>query len=187
MKRKLTKDQIQKMCLSGLLMAALLYCYSQFLLDGLNRQEKGATAALTDIEGKIAGAGGRLKRLKALEEQSRDAAERSAAVNALIPEGEPIAWFPPRMKAFFDRHNIRETVVRLDRKEKPTEVELVNTYNVFQWNVELPSVGFTPLGIALAGLENEESLLEINRVQISTQPTAPEQQRVTLGCASLLR
>ena len=187
MKRKFTKDQIQKIVLSSLMMIALLYCYSEFLLEGLNRQERAATAALKDVETKIGGAGSRLKRLKALEEQSRDATERSAAVNALIPEGEPIAWFPPRIKAFFDRHNIREATVRLDRKEKPAETELTANYSTYQWNVELPNVGFTPLGIALAGLENEETLLEVNRVQISTQPTAPEQQRVTLGCATMLR
>ncbi len=187
MKRKVTKDQIQKMFLSSLLMVGLLYGYSEYLLGDLNRQERAATAALKDVEAKIAGAGSRIKRLKSMEEQSRDATERSAAVNALIPDGEPIAWFPPRAKAFFDRHNIREASVRLDRKEKPTEPELAVTYSAFQWNIELPGVGFTPLGIALAGLENEEPLLEINRVQISTQPATPEQQRVTLGCATLVR
>lgn len=187
MKRKFTKDQIQKIFLSGLLMVALLYCYREFLLGTLNRQEAGATTALKDVETKIAGAGTRLKRLKALEEQTRDASERSAAVNALIPDGEPIAWFPPRIKAFFDRQNIRETTVRLDRKEKPTEPELTATYNSFMWNLELPGVAFTPLGIALAGLENEEPLLEITRLQISAQPTAPELQRVTLGCSTLMR
>lgn len=187
MKRKLTKDQIQKIFLSSLLMVALLYCYSEFLLGTLNRQEASATVALKDVETKIAGAGSRLKRLKALEEQTRDATERFAAVNALIPDGEPIAWFPPRIKAFFDRQNIRETSVRLDRKEKPAESELAATYSNFAWNLELPGVAFTPLGIALAGLENEEQLLEINRLQISAQPTTPELQRVTIGCSTLMR
>lgn len=186
MKRKLSKDQIQKIALSSLMMIALLYCYREFLLGDLNRRESTATTALKDVETKIAGAGSRLKRLKSLEDQSRDAAERSAAVNALIPEGEPIAWFPPRAKAFFDRHNIRDTSVRLDRKEKPVETELAASYNSFHWTIELPTVAFTPLGIALAGLENEEQLLEIDRVQISTQPATPEQQRISLGCVTLV-
>lgn len=187
MKRKFTKDQIQKMFLSGLLMIGLLYGYSEYLLADLNRREKAATAALKDIDTKIGTAGSRLKRLKSMEEQSQAATETAATVNALIPEGEPIAWFPPRMKAFFDRHNIRDAVTRLERKEKPAEPELVANYSSFQWNMELPSVGFTPLGIALAGLENEEQLLEINHVQISTQPATPEFQRVTLNCATLMR
>lgn len=187
MKRKFTKDEIQKMVLSGLLMIGLLYGYREFLLGDLNKRERVATAALKDVESKIAGAGSRLKRLRSLEEQSRDATERSATVNALIPEGEPIAWFPPRAKAFFDRHNIRDVAVRLERKDKPAESELAADYSAFHWGFDLPNVAFTPLGIALAGLENEEQLLEIQRVQISTQPATPELQRVTLSCATLMR
>lgn len=186
MKRKFTKDEIQKIILSVLLMGGLLYAYNEFLLGNLSRQERAASASLKDLEGKITTAGGRIKRLKALEEQGKATGETTATVNALIPDGEPIAWFPPRVKAFFDRHNIRDVAVRLERKDKPAEPELAGTYNSFQWAVELPAVAFTPLGIALAGLENEEQLLEINRLQISTQPTTPERQRVSLSCATLV-
>lgn len=186
MKRKFTKDQIQKMFLSGLLMLALLYSYAQFLIGPLNRGERAAKAALTDLDAKIATSGTRLKRIKALEEQSRAAGETLAHVNTLIPEGEPIAWFPPRMRAFFERQGLKDIAIKLDRKEKTVEPELAATFNSFNWTVDLPTVGFTPLGIALAGLENEEQLLEIQRLQINTQPTNPEFQRVSLGIIALL-
>lgn len=183
---KLNKDQVQKIFLSTLLMIALLYCYSTFLIGPLGTQQLRAEATLKELDTKIGSASTRTKRLNAMELQSKAAGETLAQVNALIPEGEPIAWFPPRMRAFFDRQGIHDIVIKLDRKEKPTEVDLASTFNNFQWTVELPSVPYIPLGIALAGLENEEQLLEIQRVQITSQPANPEQQRITLGIVSLL-
>ncbi len=55
------------------------------------------------------------------------------------------------------------------------------------WTLDIPQVGATALGITLAGLENEEKLLEITRLQVSTQADAPEKQRVTLNLLTLLK
>lgn len=185
---KFNKDQIQKIGLSVLLMGFLLYAYGTFLVGPLNTRDRQNAAALKDIEGKISTSGSRMKRLHALEDQSRTASDTVAQVNSLIPEGEPIAWFPPRMRAFFERQGIKDVAVKLDRKEKATEPELAAAgYNNFVWTLEAPAVAYTPLGIALAGLENEEQLLEVQRLQISTQPTLPEQQRVSLGVVTLMR
>lgn len=185
---KFTKDQIKKIGLSVLLMGFLIYAYNAFLVGPLGVRDRQNTAVLKDIDAKIGSAGSRMKRLKALEDQSRSATETVAVVNSLIPEGEPIAWFPPRMRAFFERQGIKDVAVKLDRKEKASEPELaVAGYNNFVWTLEAPAVAYTPLGIALAGLENEEQLLEVQRLQISTQPTMPEQQRVSLGVITLMR
>ena len=42
-----------------------------------------------------------------MQEQAHAAEETLAQVNDMIPEGAPIAWFPPRIHAFFDRHNLK--------------------------------------------------------------------------------
>ena len=45
----------------------------------------------------------------------------------------------------------------------------------------------TQLGITLAGLENEEKLLEIQRLQITTVADSPEKQHVGLAVVTLLK
>ncbi len=183
--KKLTKDQIQKMLLSALLMVGLIYCYFQFLIIPMNTADLNARNQLAEIETKMGTSGKRLTKLRSIDEQARSASDVLAQVNSMIPSGEPIAWFPPRMRAFFDRQGIKDAITRLERKEKMTEPEL-SDFSLSSWNIELPSVDFVPLGIALAGLENEEPLLEITRLQISTILEAPEQQRVSMTVSTIL-
>jgi hypothetical protein len=183
--KKLTKDQIQKIALSSLLMIGLIYCYFQFLIFPLNRSDTAARAALADLDTKMGTSGKRLTKLKNIDEQARSSSDVLAQVNAMIPSGEPIAWFPPRMRAFFDRQGIKDAVTRLERKEKLAEPEL-SDFSACGWNIELPGVDFVPLGIALAGLENEEPLLEITRLQVSTTLDNPEAQRVSMSVNTIL-
>ncbi len=43
------------------------------------------------------------------------------------------------------------------------------------------------MGIAIAGLENEEYLLEITDLKIGARPDAPEFQNVAIEAATLLK
>ena len=56
-----------------------------------------------------------------------------------------------------------------------------------EWSIDLPQAGVVPLGIALAGLENEEKLLEITHLQISTLADSPEKQHVSMNVTTLLK
>ena len=103
----------------------------------------------------------------------------------MIPGGEPIAWFPPRMRAFFDRQGIKETATRLERRDKLGEPDL-SDFAACYWSIDLPSADFTPLGIALAGLENEEPLMEITRLSITTSLDSPETQHIALSAVTIL-
>ncbi|MBV9126916.1 MAG: hypothetical protein JO117_02390 [Verrucomicrobia bacterium] len=181
---KLTKDQIQKIFLSSLLMAGLIYCYFVFLIGPLNASQERAKKEIADLDAKIAASSKRLGRMRSSEEQARLSSNVLDQVNAMIPAGEPIAWFPPRMRAFFDRQGIKETTTRLDRREKLSEE--LGDFALCYWTIELPAVEFTPFGIALAGLENEEPLLEITRVAITTTLENPEKQHISLGATTVL-
>ncbi len=184
--KKLTKDQIQKIALSSLMMVGLIYCYFTFLIAGLNKADTAAAAGIDDLDKKIAAAKSTVKRSSSVEESARSAEETLAQVNDMIPEGAPIAWFPPRMTAFFARHNVKGTATHsagIDATTDPT----MHDYRNANWTLDIPQVGTTALGITLAGLENEEKLLEITRLQVSTQPDAPEKQRVSLNLLSLLK
>ena len=183
--KKLTKDQIQKIALSSLLMVGLIYCYFQFLIFPLNAADVNARREIADLDTKMGTSGKRLSKLKSIDEQARSSSDVLAQVNSMIPTGEPIAWFPPRMRAFFERQGIKDVVTRLERKDKMPEPEL-SDFSGCGWNIELPGVDFVPLGIALAGLENEEPLLEITRLQIGTTLENPEAQRVSMSVNTIL-
>jgi len=184
--KKLTKDQIQKILLSSLLMVGLIYCYFTFLIAGLNKDDIGNAAAIEALDGDIAKATSTIKRTGSVEEQARSSEEILAQVNDMIPDGAPIAWFPPRMTAFFARHNIKGVATHnngIDAAPDP----VMKDYRSANWSIDIPQVGASALGITLAGLENEEKLLEITRLQVSTQADAPEKQRVSMNLLTLLK
>ena len=56
-----------------------------------------------------------------------------------------------------------------------------------EWTLELPPASINQLGIVLAGLENEEKLMEITHLAISTQADAPEKQHASLNVVTLLK
>ena len=96
---KLSKDQIQKIFLSSLLMVGLIYCYFTFLIEPLGKSVTDAATHTEELNGKLAKARSEVLRSKSVEEQARAATETMAQANDMIPEGAPIAWFPPRMTA----------------------------------------------------------------------------------------
>ncbi len=184
--KKFTKDQLQKIILSSLLMAGLIYCYFTFLIAGLNKADLANAAGIEDLDKKIATAKSTIKRSGSVEDSARSAEETIAQVNDMIPEGAPIAWFPPRMAAFFARHNLKGITTRssgIDTTPDP----VMHDYRNANWTLDIPQVGASALGITLAGLENEEKLLEVTRLQVSTQADAPEKQRVSLNLLTLLK
>ena len=184
--KKLTKDQLQKIILSSLMMVGLIYCYFTFLIASLNKSDRATDAAITDLDKQIAVAKSNVKRSASVEEQARSSEELLAQVNDMVPDGAPIAWFPPRMNTFFTRHGVKGVTVRSAGIDSATD-PVMKDYRSANWSVDIPQVGATALGITLAGLENEEKLLEITRLQVSTQVDAPEKQRVALNLLTLLK
>ena len=186
MNGKFSKDQIQKMFLSGLLMVGLIYCYFTFLIDPLAKTDKLHEASIAGLEEQLGKAQSEIKRSKAMQEQAKSAAETLAQVNDMIPEGAPIAWFPPRIHAFFDRHNLKGVTVRPGSMDGAPDPTLHNFRNA-EWTIDVPQAGASPLGIALAGLENEEKLLEITHLQIMSLADSPEKQHVSMNVTTLLK
>ena len=186
MNNKFSKDQVQKMFLSSLLMVGLIYCYFTFLVGPLGKADTAHEASIAALDDQLAKARGEVKRSKAMQEQAKTAEETLAQVNDMIPDGAPIAWFPPRIHAFFERHNLKGVVVRqsaIDGAPDPT----MHNFRTADWTIDVPQTGVTPLGIALAGLENEEKLLEITHLQITTLADSPEKQHVSMNVSTLLK
>ena len=169
------------------MLAILTYCYFDFLLNPLQASAVAAEAESAKIEKDIKGADARLREFGALKVRAAEAGDLVTQVNAFIPEGAPIAWFPPRIKAFFLRQGMRDCTVRPLTTERTGDAELDKTFSNVSWGVDLPTTEFVPLGIAIAGLENEEPNLEITSLRISTRAENPEQQQVTFEALTLLK
>ncbi len=186
---QLTKDQVQKIILSVMLLIFTIYCYFQFLLTPLQGRASRAVAESEGLEKKIAETTTKIRELNKLKEEAIGAGELIAQANAFIPEGSPIAWFPPRMKEFFElRQGLKNVRISQRAVEVPKDAGFKQKFVNGVWGVEIPSAEYFPLGIALMGLENEEYLVEITSLNISGRDVnAPETTQVSLELLTLLK
>jgi hypothetical protein len=181
----LTKDQIQKILLSGIGFVALLYCYFNFFLGPLNKSRETTLARITQLQGKIDSSKSEIKKAAHLEQQASDAMARHQALKALTPEGAPIAWFPPRIKSFFATQQIDKATARLEGNGPFKEPELAN-WSKYAWVIDVPQTDFAALGRAVAELENTQPLLAIVKLQVRAMPDDPQFQQATLTAATTL-
>lgn len=176
---KLSKDQIQKLLLSSMGFIVLIYVYFSFFLGPLSNSRDSMLGQINDLQGKVASSKNEMTKTAKLEKQAEAATTRFAALKALSPEGAPIAWFPPRMKAFFANQAIDKAAARLETSGPYKETDLA-AWMRYNWLIELPQAEFSTLGKAVAALENSEPLLAITRINIKALPEDPQFQQVML-------
>jgi hypothetical protein len=184
-KLSLTKDQIQKLALSSIGFIVLLYVYFSFFLGPLNKSRDSMVISINDLQNKVGSSKNEMTKATSLEKQATAATTRFAALKTLSPEGAPIAWFPPRMKAFFARQQIDKATARLDNSVPFKEAELA-AWTQYNWMLDLPQTDFTSLGRAVAELENTEPLLTIHHLNIHSVPDDPQFQQVSLSVATAI-
>ena len=180
---KLSKDQIQKLALSSLGFVALLYVYFSFFLGPLNKSRASMQQTIADLQSKLGNSKSEMSRSTNLEIEAGAATARYAALQALTPEGAPIAWFPPRIKTFFANQRIDKASARPDAGGAPIaykQPELVE-WAKYAWVVDLPQADFSMAGKAVAELENSEPLLAISRLTIKEGADNAEFQQMTLS------
>jgi hypothetical protein len=177
--KKFTKDQIQKISLSGLGFVALIYCYFNFFLGPLNKSRASMTATIASLQAKTASSKVEMKTTSNLEMQAKEATGRYEALKATTADGAPIAWFPPKVRALFADQGINKVTARLessaDFKQKELSDWIKNT-----WAIDLPQSEYGDLGKAIAQLENSEPLLTIQHVVIHAVPDEPQYQETSL-------
>lgn len=179
---KFNKDQIQKMVLSALGFIVLVYVYFNFFLGPLNRSRAAMERSIGDLQQKIGTSNSEMARAKNLESEAGSATARYAALQALSPEGAPIAWFPPRMKSFFANEKIDKAVAKPEANGVAAsfkQPELADWGN-YTWQIEVPQVDFNALGRAIAALENSEPLLSITKLNLKSGTDDAQYQQATL-------
>jgi hypothetical protein len=106
-------------------------------------------------------------------------------MKTFYPEGAPIAWFPPRIKAFFASQKMGKTSARLENTGGFSEPEL-SGWVKYNWLIDLPRADYKELGHAIAELENSEPLLAIHRLSIIASTEQPRFQSITLAAGNAM-
>lgn len=184
-KLNLTKDQIQKLLLSSIGFVVLLYVYFSFFLGPLNRSRDSMLVSINDLTGKVGSSKNVMAKASNLEKQASAATTRFAALKTMSPEGAPIAWFPPRMKAFFASQQIDRATARLEGNVPFKDVDL-SDWMRYNWLLDLPQTDFATLGKAVAELENTEPLLSIHHLNIRALGEDPQFQQVNLNVGTVM-
>ena len=106
-------------------------------------------------------------------------------MKARIPGGQPVAWLPTQFGEFFKQRGIVKPIFRCN--PEPLEPDF-SGYKLSSWTIELPSVGFAALGWALAGLENQEGLLQVTSLQMdSAVGASPEIHHAQVTFSTLVK
>lgn len=182
----LSKDQIQKLALTGIGFIVLLYVYFSFFLGPLNKNRAAMEVTLAGVQEKLNSSKGELAKASSLERQAGNATSRYAAMQALTPDGAPIAWFPPRIKTFFSNQQIDKAVARLASSTPMTQPGLEEWLS-FTWLIDVPQAEFSTLGTAIAELENTEPLLSISKITIRASAEQPQFQQVELVAVNVIQ
>ncbi len=180
---KLDQEQIKKLSLGVLMLAALLYGYFAFLLGPLQQSQKSAIDGIAAIIPQIADAKKQISKTAELEIKAPQATGFLTQLKNTIPDGAPIAWFPPKMAGFFKSHGIEKCTTHLV-SEAPDSMP---GFRRLVWSIDVPKVEYVPLGVAISSLENDEPLLTILNVAIDTLPGDAEYQHAVLTLATLVK
>jgi hypothetical protein len=181
---KLGKEEFQKIFLSILLLFGLMYGYFSMLLGPLDKEQANAENSISDLNPKILGATAVIKDVAAREKSAPAIAETLEQIKSAIPDGAPIAWFPPALLTFFKRQGIDKCSIHVDGETGDKEMQGFRKYN---WTVSIPSVEMAPLGKAIATLENEQPLLEITILRIGALRENVQYQNVTMVVSTIVK
>ena len=182
---KLSKEEIKKLALSAMGFVFLLYVYFTFFLGPLQTSRDSTLAQINEVQKKIDGSKGEMAKASNLEKQAKESTARFAALKSLIPDGAPIAWFPPRMKTFFANQQIDKAAARLESNTTFKQPEL-SGWTKYNWLIELPQADFAALGKSIADLENAEPLLSVTKLNIHLLSNEHQFQQVGIAATTVI-
>ena len=147
----LSKNETQKIVLSGIALVAVIYVFFAFFLNPLEANREKMQVQIADYEAKLAGSAKVLHDVEVLSRSAQTATAHFADLTATIPDGAPVAWFPPRMKQFFAGEGVVADSIHLIDSAPFNQPEL-DRFASYNWSVALESVPFPSFAQALAQL-----------------------------------
>jgi len=180
---KLEQAQAKKLGISAVVLIAFLYGYFAFLLDPLKQSEQTSISGIASIGPQIEDANKQMATTAELEKQAPGATAFLTKLKNNIPDGEPIAWFPPKMSAYFKSHGIDKCTTRMVSET----ADVMPGFRKLVWTVDVPKVEYTSLGVAISSLENDEPLIDILNVTIDATREDAQYQHAVLVLSTLVK
>jgi hypothetical protein len=181
---KLGKEEIQKLVLGGLLLVGVVYSYFDLLLFPLKKHQVLTQKSTVALGPEIQAAQAQIKKTQELERTVPEKTIVIRQVDAMIPEGSPVAWFPTKVGDFFRRQGIEKATTKINSENAEKELP---GFRRLTWGIDFPKVVYSQFGGAIAALENEEPLLEIRTMLIDASRDDPETQRSTITVNNLVK
>jgi hypothetical protein len=183
-KKDLTKEELQKLFLGTLLFFGLVYGYFDMLLNPLKKHQLHTATSIVALEPEIDKAKEQLKRAAGVESQAPLAQTNIAQIDAMIPEGAPVSWFPVLISDFFKKAGYDKAVTHMNQETLDKETP---GYKRVSWSIDVPRVDCIGFAKAVAQLENEEPLIEIQSLSIESMRDDPEGQHVLLTVQNIVK
>jgi hypothetical protein len=181
---KIKKEDLQKLVLGVLMALGVVYGYFSLLLGPLKKQQVSTRNSIAGLDPEISRAHADLAKSKQMQEDGPKAAATIAQIDAMIPEGAPVAWFPTLVADFFKKQGVEKITTRMT--SEAAEKDLVG-YRRINWGVDVPRVDCLNFAASLAELENQEPLLEIQGLTIEALRDEPEAQHVLLTVNNIVK
>jgi hypothetical protein len=180
---RLEPEQLKK---GGIVLGSLivlLYVYFAFLLGPLQETGLKDSTGIETLGPQITDATVQMGKTADLEKHAPEATAYLTALRNSIPDGAPIAWFPPKMTQFFKRHGIEKSSTHM-ATEAPDSTP---GFCRIVWSIDVPKVDFNTLGLAICALENEEPLMTVISIAIDATREDAQNQHVTLTVSTLVK
>jgi hypothetical protein len=181
---KLSKPQQQKVVLGAMLMVGVIYAVNEFLLSPLALERVALADEMTSNEPKLSEMRGQMARTKGLEEKAPLATQTLSQVAAMIPDGAPIAWFPPKISDFFKAGGVEKAVAKFGNETLEKDLP---GYRKLSWSVEIPSCDFLRFATTMAKLENAEPLVEFTGFELQSNREQADSQRALLSVNNIIK
>jgi len=181
----LQSSEIKKIAIGVVFVLLGVYVYFSNFRKPLEEKQKRLEKELVGLREQAKAARDQIARTKALTAGATAAEEVFAQFEQFMKEGAPVAWFPPQVEAFFDRHAIKGVETRIGNEERLPEPDLAHLTQQ-RWSVRIPQVGYLGFGVALAALENELPILEVQSLRLALPQAGPEFQTVEMAVSTTL-
>ena len=182
--KDLTREELQKLCLGVLLFFGLIYGYFDMLLNPLKRRQSLTATNMVALQPEIEKAKEQIKRSANVESQAPQAAINIAQIDTMIPEGAAVSWFPVLISDFFKKSGFDKAVTRMNQEIADKETP---GYRRASWSIDVPRVECIGFARAVAQLENEEPLIEIQSLNIESIRDDPEGQHALLTVQNIIK
>jgi hypothetical protein len=181
---KLGKEEIQKLTLGILMLIGVIYSYFDMLLFPELKKQDAIRKNIASLTPEIAKAKEQIKRTQDLEKTAPEKTQVVPQVESMIPDGAPVAWFPPRVGDLFKREGIDKVAAKMNTETPEKELP---GFRRLAWTIDFPKVDFVSYGRALCALENDEPLIEVTSLSLEPSPEDVESQHALITVNNLVK